>query len=278
MVTPFVRPFGISVGTATILVFLESVFLSSLPTRALVATFVGPFVPLLTGSWSQRRARDLEDVQWVYDPLYTEIVKNEDQILSNLNWGQLPLFQRDRIDQIRLSARYSLLKERTPAIEHLCDTMDLIFSNQGPAITTANRIIAETIQQNPSMLRYDGDGIALRGKNTEDSDVNFAGPLWITLKLVLGLNPLDLFRQQGIKITNMDIIDKNNNVKGTVQLPAEEKKYQFLWETAEKRALDDKQIMVLRTAFYELPTVASAAKREVLDKVKKSRNVFQFAN
>jgi hypothetical protein len=257
MVAPFVRPFGISVSSATVLVFLESAFFSSLPTLALAATFVGPFVPFIAGSWSHRRARDLEDVQRVYDPLYTEIVKNEDQILSNLKWGQIPLFQREKIDQIRLSARYSLLKGQTPAVEHFCDTMDLLFTNQS-ANTTASRIIRETILQNQGVLRYEGDGIALRGMNTEESAVNFSGPLWITMKLVLGINPLDTFRQQGIKITSMDIVDKNSNVVGSVPLPAEEEKYRFLWETAGKKAKDDKQIMTVRTAFYELPTVASS--------------------
>ncbi len=278
MVAQFVRPFGISVASATILVFLESVFLGSLPALAFVATFVGPFVPFVTGGLSQRRSRDLEDVQFVCDPLYTEIVKNEDQILSNLKWGQMPMFQRDNIDQIRLSARYSLLKDRMPAFEQLCDTMDLLSSNQGSAITTASRIIRETIHQNQGVLRYEGDGIALRGTNTEGGTVNFSGPMWIAFKLVLGVNPLVLFRDQGIKITSMDVIDKNGNTLGSVQLPAEEANYRFLWEIAEKRAKDDKEIMTLRTAFYELPTIASTAKKEVLDKIKKSRNVFQFAN
>ncbi len=275
MVTPFVRPFGISVGTASILVFLESVFLSSLPTLALAATFVGPFVPLMAGGWSHRRARDLEDVQWVYDPLYTEIVKNEDHILSNLKWGQMPLFQRDKIDQIRLSARYSLLKDRAPAVEHLCDSMDFLSSNQGSAITTASRIIRETIQQNQGILRYEGDGIALRGTNNEGGAVNFSGPLWITFKLVLGVNPLVMLRDQGLKINSMDIIDKNSNVVGSVQFPAEEMKYRFLWERVEKKVKDDEQIMKVRSAFYNLPSIASVAKRQVLDRVKKSRSVFQ---
>src|SRR5713226_4892437 len=155
MVAPVVRPLGISAGSATILVFIESVFLGSLPTLALVATFVGPFVPLFAGAWTHRRATTLEDAHLVYEPLYEEIVKNREQILSAKKYGQLPMFQREKIDQIRMSARYSLMKGRTPAVEELCRSMDLIFANQGGANTTASRIIGETIRGNPSILRYD---------------------------------------------------------------------------------------------------------------------------
>jgi hypothetical protein len=275
MVAPFVRPFGISAGSATILVFLESVFLSSLPTLALVATFVGPFIPFVAGGLSQRRARDLEDVQFVYDPLYTEILRNEAHILGDQKWGQMPMFQREKIDQLRLSARYSILKGQMPAVERFCDTMDSLSVNQSNTITAASRIIRETIQQNQGILGYEGDAIALRGKNEDGEAVNFSGPLWIAFKLVLGINPLVMFRDQGIHITSLDIIDKNSNVIGSAQIPAEEAKYRFLWERVEKRAKDDKQIMTVRSAFYELPTIVSAAKKEVLDKVKKSRNAFQ---
>jgi hypothetical protein len=274
MVAPSVRPIGVSASTAVILVTLESVFLGSLPTLALVATFIGPFVPLVTGGWSQRRARELEDVQLVYDPLYTEFVKNEDHIVSNLRWGQVPMFERDKIDQIRLSARYSLLRDHTPDVEHFCEIMDLISLTQGNANTTASRIIRETIHQNQGVLLHEGDGIALRGTNTEGSTANFSGSSWITMKLVLGIDPLAMFRQQGINITSMDIIDKNGNVLGSVPIPGEEAKYRFLWEIAAKKAKQDEEIMTLRKAVLTLPTTVRSGKKQLMDKVKKSRSSF----
>jgi hypothetical protein len=72
MVAPFVRPFSISTATAAILVSIESLFLGSLPTLALAATFVGPFIPLITSGWSHRRATTQDDVQLVYEPPFTK--------------------------------------------------------------------------------------------------------------------------------------------------------------------------------------------------------------
>src|SRR5947209_1946588 len=131
MVAPVFKPLGISTGSAAILVFIESVFLGSLPTLALLATFVGPFVPLVAGSLSSRKTVTKEDAHWVYEPLYEEIRKNGEQIRSAKGWGQLPMFQRNQIDQILLSARYSLVKSQTPAVEEFVKSMDLIFANQG---------------------------------------------------------------------------------------------------------------------------------------------------
>ena len=273
MVATVVRPLGISAGSAATLVFIESVFLGSLPTLALVATFVGPFVPLVAGGWSHRRATTLEDAQLVYEPLYKEIVKNGEQIRSAKKWGQLPMFQRQEIDQIRLSARYSLLKSKTPAVEELVKSLDFIFANQGGAHATASRIIGETIRGNPSILRYDGDEIAFRGKTTDGSDVNLASA-WITSMLLLDLDPLEHYRQQGFKITSMDITEKSNVVKGSLLLPMEEPKYRFLWENVKKRAKEDEQITTVRSALSGLSSLASEAEKQVLDKIKKSRSSF----
>jgi hypothetical protein len=273
MLAPVVKPLGISAVSASVLVFIETVFLGSLPTLALAATFVGPFVPLVTGGLGHRRATALEDVQLVYDPLYEEIRKNKEHILSAKNYGQLPMFERPKIDQIRIGARYSIVKNQAPAVEALCKSMDLISDNQGGAHTTASRIIAEIVRGNPSIFRYEGDGIALRGKNTEGSDVNFAGG-WITNGVLLGFDPLGHFRQLGIKITNMDITEKTNNIKGTLQLPTEEPKYRFLWENVEKRAKEDIQIMKVHDALSGLPRLANEAESQVFDKIKKSRRTF----
>jgi len=273
MVATIVKPFGISAVSGSVLVFLETIFLGSLPTLALAATFVGPFVPLITGGLGHRRATALEDVQMVYEPLYEEIKKNKEHIQSAKNYGQLPMFERPKIDQIRLAARYSILKGQTPAVEELCKTMDSISNNQGGAHMTARRIIAEIVRGNPSIFRYEGDGIALRGKNTEGSEVNFAGG-WITNGLLLKFDPLSHFKQQGINITNMDITDKTNNIKGTLQLPMEEQKYHFLWENVEKRAKEDVQIMKVRNALSALPSLANEAEGQVFDKIRKTRGIF----
>src|SRR5712692_2240539 len=146
MVAPFVRPLSVSAGTAAILVYIESILLGSLPTLVIAVSSIGPFVPLIDTVWSRRKAVNQEDAHFVYEPLYEAILKNSQQIIGNRAWGQLPMFQRQEIDQIRLSARYSLLKSQTPAVEDLVKSMDLIFANQGGAHTTASRIIGETIR------------------------------------------------------------------------------------------------------------------------------------
>jgi hypothetical protein len=183
------------------------------------------------------------------------------------------MFQRQEIDQIRLSARYSLVKNQTPAVEELVKSMDLIFNNQGDAHTRASRIIAETIRGNPSILRYAGDGIAFRGKTADGSDVNLASA-WITSMVLYGLDPLSQYKQQGYNVTIMDITEKENVIKGSIPLLSEEGKYRFLWDNVEKRAKNDVQIMKVRNALLGLPNLADEAEKQVLDNIKKSRSSF----
>jgi hypothetical protein len=72
----------------------------------------------------------------------------------------------------------------------------------------------------------------------------------------------------------MDITEKTNIIKGTIRIPAEEGKYRFLWDTVEKKAQDDVQIMTVRSALSLVPSRANEAERQVLEKIKKSRGMF----
>jgi len=274
MVAPFVRPLTVSTGTAAILVFIESTFLGALPTFALLATFVGPFVPLIVSPLSRRTVLSQQDANLVYEPLYEAIVKNRQQILSAKASGMLPMFQRQEIDQIRLGARYSLLRGQVPAVEDLVKSMDFIFNNQWAATRSASRIIGETIRGNQSILRYDGDGIGFRGKSKDGSDLNVDSS-WIPSMLIHRLDPLSHYRQQGFDVYSMDITEKGNNIVGSVRLPDEEAKYRFLWDAVEKKAEADPDIKKARDALSKLPSLANEAEKQVLDKIKKSRSVFQ---
>ena len=56
--------------------------------------------------------------------------------------------------------------------------------------------------------------------------------------------------------------------------PMDEKKYRPFWENAEKEAEKDPQIKAMRIALSGLPSLASQAEDQVMDKVKKSRSIF----
>ena len=145
MVAPIVKPLTITTVTASGLVFLESVFLGALPTLALVSTFVGPFVPTIAGAWSRRKLLNASDSQSVFEPLYEEIHKSRDTILSSETWSNFPVFQTMPLDQIRVGARYRLLKDRTPAVELLRTAMELALNTQPDARRASSRIIRETM-------------------------------------------------------------------------------------------------------------------------------------
>src|SRR5207245_6149820 len=106
MVVSYVKPVSVSVGTSALLVFIEQAFLGALPTLALVFTSVGPFVPLVASAWSRRKILSAADTQYVFEPLFEEIRKNKDSILGSETWSNLPMFQRNILDKIRMGARY----------------------------------------------------------------------------------------------------------------------------------------------------------------------------
>src|SRR6266446_5128075 len=125
MIAPDVKPLGISAVSASILVYIESLLLGSVSTLALIPTFVGPFVPLVTLAWSRRKAVTTEDANEVYLPLYAELVKAKQAITDSQTWGSyFPMFQRDKLDPIRSGAHYLILKEELPAVEKFFESMD----------------------------------------------------------------------------------------------------------------------------------------------------------
>ena len=270
MVATIVKPFGISAGSATVLVFLESALLGALPTLALVATFIGPFVPLVAGGFSRRRVVTQEDANSVYEPLYEELGKNRETILSSDKWSQIPMFQREKLDQIRKSARYSLLKRRTPAVEELCKLMDSVSDGQGGANRSADRIIREMTGK---FLGVEGDGVSFHARTKDGNFANFDSS-WTRPLLIVGRDPLSHYKRQEVDVASMAIVDKSNNIRGSLTFPMDEKKYRSFWENAEKEAEKDPQIKAMRIALSGLPSLASQAEDQVMDKVKKSRSIF----
>src|SRR6266568_6688493 len=166
MVVSYVKPVSVSVGTAGLLVFIEQAFLGALPTLAFVFTSVGPFVPLVASAWSRRKILSATDMQYVFEPLFEEIRKNKDSILGSETWSNIPMFQRNTLDQIRMGARYSLLKRRAPAVESLCSAMDFVSSSYGDANRAASRIIGETTG---SALGIAGEAVSFRGRTKDGS-------------------------------------------------------------------------------------------------------------
>lgn len=274
MVTPLVRPFGISAGTATVLVFLESVFLGSLPTLVLVATFVGPFVPLVSGAWGRRRVLTDQDVQYVYEPVYTDLVKSRDQIRSAREYGQIPLIQRSNIDAIRVGARYSFLKNRTPKLEEFFQALDFIYSNQVSAARTVTKIIGDVIRSNPGVFLYDGDGISFSGVNTDGEKMNVPSS-WIPVMLLQNVDPLSYWKQQ-INIASVDIVDnRNNNIKGSLPFPEKEPVLRSLWDSVKQEAEKDSLIGKMRGILSGLAIIETEAENQVLKEIRKSRSIFQ---
>ncbi len=271
MVVSYVKPVSVSVGTAGLLVFIEQAFLGALPTLAFVFTSVGPFVPLVASAWSRRKILSATDMQYVFEPLFEEIRKNKDSILGSETWSNIPMFQRNTLDQIRMGARYSLLKRRAPAVESLCSAMDFVSSSYGDANRAASRIIGETTG---SALGIAGEAVSFRGRTKDGSYANYEGSTWILPMLIRGRNPLTLLTQQKLDVETMGVTDRNNNIKGTLNFPNDEAKYKIFWESVEEKAKNDPDIKKMRAALASLPTLASDAEKEVLKEIKKSRSIF----
>jgi hypothetical protein len=271
MVVAYVKPVSVSAGTAFILVLIEQAFLGALPTLAYVFTSVGPFVPLVASAWSRRKILSVADAQYVFEPLYEEILKNRDSIRSTERWSNIPMFQRNALDQIRMGARYSLLKERTPSVEALCASMDAVSSSHGDVIRAINRIIVETTGP---VLGIGGEAVSFRGRTKDGGYANYEGSAWINPMLIRGRNPLTLLTQQGVDVESMGITDRNNNIKGTVNFPNDEAKYTKFLGSVEKKARDDPDIKKMRDAVSSLSTLSSEAEKEVLKEIRKSRSIF----
>jgi hypothetical protein len=207
----------------------------------------------------------------VFEPLYEEILKNRDTIVSSERWSNIPMFQRNTLDQIRMGARYSLLKGRAPAVETLCASMDIVFSSQGDANRAASRIIRETTGP---VLGIAGETVSFRGRTRDGNYANFEGNSWIHPMLIRGRDPLTLLTQQKIDVESMGITDRNSNIKGTLNFPNDEAKYKTFWESVEKKAKDDPDIKKIRGALASLPTLAGEAEEEILKEIKKSRSIF----
>ena len=271
MVVSYVKPVSVSVGTSALLVFIEQVFLGALPTLALVFTSVGPFVPLVASAWSRRKVLSAADTQYVFEPLFEEIRKNKDSILASETWANIPMFQRNTLDQIRMGARYSLLKGRAPAVETLCSAMDAVSSSYGDANRAASRIIGETTGP---VLGIAGEAVSFRGRTKDGSYANYEGSTWTQPMLIRGRDPFTLLTQQKVDVESMGISDRNSNIKGTLNLPNDGTKYKKFWESVEKKAKDDPDIKKMRSALASLPTLAVEAEKEVLKEIRKSRSIF----
>jgi len=270
MVLAVVKPFSISFGTATILVVIESAFLGSLPALALFSTFVGPFIPLGVSALNRRRTLSEEDSRELFQPLFTELVKNRDSILSARKSGYLPEFQRGTLDNIRLSARYSLLKERIPTVETLCANMDVV-SRRGDAFRSANSVIAESIAET---LGSTGGGVNFQGRSREGNFANFESA-WIPDLVIQGLDPLDHYRKQGFEVNNMGIVEKGGNtVKSSLALPQDEAKFQTFLKSVETKAKEDPDIKTVRDALAVLPNLAKDSVSEVIKEIEKSRRIY----
>jgi len=270
MVAPIFKPLGWGTFSAVILVTVQSLIVSSLPAVAYIPTAVGPFLPIIASALSRRKAVSDVDSNYMYEPLYEELERNKERILSSEQWANIPMFQREKLDQIRKSARYSLLKDRTPAVEILCKSMDSIFSNQGDANRAADRIIRGMTGK---ILGVEGDGISFHGRTKDGSISNFDSS-WTRPLVIWGRDPLTLYRQQVVDVTSMGIMDRNSNIKGSLTFPMDEEKYRKFWENVEKAAKNEPQIKAMRDLLSGLSTLVNDAEAQVLDKVNKSRRPF----
>jgi hypothetical protein len=271
MVVSYVKPVSVSVGTSALLVFIEQAFLGALPTLAFVFTSVGPFIPLVASAWSRRKIVSAADTQYVFEPLFEEIRKNKEAILATETWSNIPMFQRNTLDQIRMGARYSLLKDRAPAVETLCASMDVVISCLGDANRAASRIIAE---MTGPILGIAGETVLFRGRTKDGSYANYEGSTWIHPMLIRGRDPLTLLTEQNIDVESMGVTDRNSNIKGTLNFPNDVAKYKIFWESVERKAKDNPDIKKMRDALASLPTLASEAEKEVLKEIRKSRSTF----
>jgi len=271
MVAPFVRPIGISATTASILVFLESVFLGALPILAYVATFAGPFIALAGNSWSYRKVQSATDAEDVFNPLFEEIHKNREAIQSSQTWAIMPGFQSTVLDQVRIGAKYRLLKGRIPAVEGFLKAMDLSSSSQPDARRAATRIINQAIH---TVLGENGTWLALSVKNRDGGINRYEGDMWIIPILMKGRDPVEIFRNQKMEVVSLLIIDRNSNITGQLDFPKDEAKYRRFWDAVESEAKDDPDIKPLREALNSLPSLAEQAENQVLREIAKSRSIF----
>ena len=271
MVAPIVKPLTITTVTASGLVFLESVVLGALPTLALVSTFVGPFVPTIAGAWSRRKVLSASDSQSVFEPLYEEIHKCRDTILASETWSNFPVFQTVTLDQIRASARYRLLKDRTPSIESLRTAMELSLNAQGDARRAASRIIRE---MTGPILGESGDSVTFHVRTKDGTLANFEGDMWIVPILMRGRDPISVFKRQQMKVEGMAVTDKNSNIKHTLVFPADETKYRKFWESIENKAKSDSDITRFRQVLEALPSLVEQAETQLLSEIRKSRSAF----
>src|SRR6266550_4387039 len=266
MVAPVVKPLGITAFSASVLVILESAFLGALPTLAYAATFAGPFVTLAGSSWSRRRVLSDADAQYVFEPLFLEVRKDREVVQSSETWSNIPFFDRNTLDQIRRSARYSLLKDRVPKVEAFCAAIEQVFTGQGDAKRAGNRIIGETIGP---VLGENGISVAFRGR-TKDGSANFEGVTWVTPMLIRGRDPREVLRRQKVEVEAVAVKDKNMSDTATLTFPKDEARYRRFWDAVEKKAKADPEIKELRDVLDTLPRLAEQAENQVLKEIKKS--------
>jgi len=270
MVAPVVRPLGVSVVSASILVLIEQAFLGALPTLALAATFVGPFIPLATGAWSRRKVLSAADTQYVFEPLYDEIFKNKDSILGSETYSNIPMFQLNTLDEIRRGARYSLLKDRVSEVEAFRASIEAAFTGQADAKRAATRIIRETIG---AELGENGTTVAFRGRNKDGGSSSFEGDMWVTPILIRGRDPR-LILGAHMEVESMAIMDRDNSPTATLTFPKDEAKYRRFWQAVEAKAKEDRDIRKCRDALDRLLALADKAQSQVIKEIRKSRGIF----
>ncbi len=271
MVAPVVKPLSVGAGWAIVAVFIESVLVSSIPTVVVVLTSVGPFVPILAGAWSRRRSVMSEDTTEVYLPLLGEVAKVQAALASGEKWkSSFPFFQRDKLDPIRASGRYLIVKDEIPTVERLIESMDAMSNLQGDGIRAAKRIIKDTIQE---LLRVDGDEVSFTGRNRDGGIPSF-GTQDAPILLINETNPLAYYASQGVEIGIMSVSKGNTGTKSQLEFPRDLEKYHLFWKNLERRADLDRQIKSMRTVLGNLPTLASNAESELIDKINRSRSIF----
>jgi hypothetical protein len=271
MLAPVVKPLGISAVSASVLVFIESVFLGSLPTLALVATFVGPFVPLVVGAWSRRTSITDEDANEVYTPLFAELVKVKKAIADSEKGGSYyPFFQNDKLDPIRLGGRYLVVKDEIPAVGSLFESMEGMSAFQGEAYNSAARVIKESVHD---ILKLDGNEIFFLGRTRAGSVTNFS-TAEIPILLVRESDPVLYYPRLGVRILSMVISGKDKEEMGKLEFPRDTEKYRLFWDAAKIKAEEDQDIRKMRTVLKELPHNADEAEAQVFKKIKKSRSIF----
>jgi hypothetical protein len=272
MIAPVFKPLGISAVSASILVFIDSLLLGSVSTLAFIPTFVGPFVPLVAAAWSRHGAITTEDANEVYMPLYAELVKARQTIEDSQRWGSyFPMFQRDKLDPIRGSARYLILKGQLTAVEKFVGSMDAVTSLQGEAITSASRILKEMIRE---VLNVDGEEVSFQGKTRSGSIANYAN-YEVPILLVRALDPIEYYTRQRTEILSMTISEKSNAIRGKLEFPRDSDKFHLFWNSAKRKAEEDQDINKVRTVLRGLSKDAEDAAAQVLKKITKSRSIFQ---